>query len=106
MSRRRQTERRMRDCENLRGGTWEPNLRAGIRAPALGRTQTESRIRDCKDLRRAAWKPNVRTEASATGDRVISLGSQCANTGPVGARGQRRGKRRGRVRKRSEGAKM
>ena len=106
MSRRRQTERRIRDCKDLRGGTWEPNLRAGARAPAPGRRQTERRIRDCKDLRKGTWEPNVRTGSRPTGDRVRALGSRWPDKGPVGARGQSRGKGRGRLRKRSEGAKM
>ena len=75
MSRRRQTERRIRDSKDLRGGTCEPNLRAGARAPAPGRRQTESRMRDRKDLRKGAWEPNVRTGSRAPGDRVRALGS-------------------------------
>ena len=106
MSRRRHTERRIRDCKDLRGGTWEPNLRAGARAPAPGRRQTERRIRDCRDLRKCAWESNVRTGARAPGDRVRALESQWPRKGPVGARGQSRGKGRGRLRERSEGAKM
>ena len=106
MSRRRQTERRIRDCKDLRGGIWEPNLRAGARAPAPGRRQTQRRIRDCKDLRKGAREPNVSTGSRAPGDRMRALGSQWPDKEPVGARGQSRGKGRGRLRKRSEGAKM
>ena len=106
MSRSRQTKRRIRDCKDLRVGTCEPNLRAGTRAPVLGRRQTERTIRDYKDLIKGSGKPNVRTGASASMDRVRALGSQWPDKGPVGARGQRRGKGRRRSRERSEGAKM
>ena len=106
MSRRRQTESRIRDCKDLRGGTREPNLRAGARAPASGRRHTEMRIRDCKDLRKGAWEPHVSTGSRAPGDQVRALGSQWPDKGPVGARWQRRAEGRGRLRKRSERAKM
>ena len=59
MSRRRQTARRIRDCKDLKVGTWEPNLRAGTRVPATGRRHREASIRDCKHLRKVTCEPNV-----------------------------------------------
>ena len=101
---RRQTERNIRDPKDLRKGAWEPDVRAGARTP--GRRQTERRMTDSKDLRKGAWAPNVRAGARVPGDRVRALGSQWQDEGPVGAREQRRGKGRVRLRERSEGAKV